>query len=277
MRRGLFQSEFVIDNNLFTGIALGYDYCAEHESGIDDLKKSLGIRFGDFNFLGIEGRLITKIPDSLKIVKLKYKNKIWHNLFFHPYMTTPYHNSPICENLLEDFGTAWNSKSFGITLKGSKNPKIKYIQELYEAIINKNAIFCFINKNEKNPFGRSYPFLAIADRLENDFIENMYNYDLNLKKLKEDSDKTGIEDYLKKLGKGYFSLYPSWAIDFEKSIDGRILKTEYSVVYFLNSNNIQKYKSGWFTVEELKMWAHDVGPVMVELENFSKDYIFKEE
>lgn len=276
MRESFFESDFIIEDGVFKGITLGYDYCAEHENGFEDIKNFLDIKLGNSEFLGIEGRRIRNAHKGVKFFKIKYKNKIYYNLIFNPYGYTFYDNRPVSEKFYKNFATAWNSSSFGISLKGSKNEKIKYLEEIYDAILKKNAIFCFVNKNEKNPFSRSYPFLGIADRVSTEFAKDMYDYDYDLLKLKESSESTGIYEYLDKFKKIYRSLKPCWSSYMDKTVEGRILKTDYPVIYFLDSGAQKKYKNGWYTVEELKMWAHDVGPVMVELQSPSKEYIFKE-
>ena len=43
----------------FYGLNFGWDFCAEHEWGIEDLNESFGI---DNNIPGIKGRLQTKSP-----------------------------------------------------------------------------------------------------------------------------------------------------------------------------------------------------------------------
>lgn len=281
MRQGLFESDFFYLENTFIGVALGYDFCAQHEWGFEGIQKNLDIKCGNPDYLGIEGRIIRKIPLNLSFFESKYKNNIYTNLVYkYDYISFNSENNsrpPVASKFFSDFVTAWDSESFGISVRGKRNKKVKDLELLYKAIQDKKAAFCFVNKNSKNPFGRSYPLLCIVDRLDASFLQEIYEYDLNLKKLKEASDETGIEDYLKLNNKTYFKLSPAWADYITETNDKRVLKTKFSVIYFLESNNSKLYKSGWFTVEDLKMWAHDVGPIMINLEHLSKDFIFKED
>ena len=50
----------------------------------------------------------------------------------------------------------------------------------------------------------------------------------------------------------------------EAQIDRRRgeVKTEYPVMFFLNPMEQEIYHSGWFTVEQLREWAENKGPVM---------------
>ena len=43
MRRAYQDFGFIIEDEQFYGVSLGYDYCAEHEWGIKDMKEDLGI------------------------------------------------------------------------------------------------------------------------------------------------------------------------------------------------------------------------------------------
>jgi len=269
MRQGLFDSEFFYLNNTFVGVALGYDFCAQHEWGFEGIRKNLDIRYEDPNYLGIEGRIIRKVPINLSFYESNYKNKYYANLVYkYSYISFKEENCkkpPVTDKFFSDFVTAWDSESFGISVRGKRNKKSKDLEILYKSILDKKAAFCFVNKNSNNPFGRSSPLICITNRLDSSFIQEIYDYDLNIKNLKEASDETGIEDYLKKNNKTYFKISPALSDYIKETNDNRILKTKYPVIYFLESNNSKLYRSGWFTVEDLKMWAQDVGPVMLNL------------
>lgn len=281
MRQGLFESDFFYLDGNFIGVALGYDYCAQHEWGFEGIKNSLDIRLGDSNYLGIEGRMIRKIPLNLSFYESKYKNKYYTNLVykynFISFQESLQSKPPVANRFITDFVTAWDSESFGVSVKGKRNKKSKDLENLYKSILDKKAAFCFVNKNSNNPFGRSYPLLCISDRLDSSFLKEIYEYDLNLKKLSEASESTEIENYLKQNNKSYLKLSPVWSDYIKETNDKRVIKTKYPVIYFLESSDTKKYKSGWFTVEDLKMWAHDVGPVVIDIESVSKDFIFQED
>lgn len=46
------------------------------------------------------------------------------------------------------------------------------------------------------------------------------------------------------------------------------------VCFWLNPADQSRFKMGWFSVDELIQWSHDIGPVMVELEE--EDYALDE-
>jgi hypothetical protein len=274
MRQGIFDSDFIFENDEFKGICLGYDYCAEHEQGIEDIEKSFDMKLSDDSFLGIEARRLRKLPLYLKYVENTYKNRCYSHLIFKRDSVINFSdNTSTCPvgNFKHgiDFVTAWSSRSFGVSLKGKNNPKKKLLELLYNKILDKDVALCFVSKNQKpNPFSRTSPYLAIISRMSEEFLQDMHDYDLDCLNLKNESKKTGIEDYLKKFNKSYFALNPQWN-DNSKT-------TSYNVIYYLQPFNSSLYNSGWFTVEDLRMWAHDVGDVMKNISSNSKDFIFRD-
>lgn len=67
MRKAYKDFGIIEENGVFYGISLGWDFCAEHEWGIKDLKILLGI---NDTKLGVDGRAITK-NDEVIFVKDK--------------------------------------------------------------------------------------------------------------------------------------------------------------------------------------------------------------
>jgi hypothetical protein len=67
---------------------------------------------------------------------------------------------------------------------------------------------------------------------------------------------TGIEDLLRKAGKQWFSLRPRLANEEERKHTGC------SVVFWLNPMQQDKYNSMWCSLEQLKLWAMEKGPIV---------------
>lgn len=280
MRRGYTDSEFYIDEEtkVFHGISLGYDYASEHERGIQDINKYFGMKTLEDGFLGIENRLIRQIPKGLRYIENKYKNSSYAHLIFDRYF---YKNAedtlPVSDlHSGEDFVTAWDDDSFGISVKGSNNPKRKLLKELYEAFLRLDVGIAFVAKS-KNPFGRTCPFLGIVSRMDEPFLKSMYDFDFNLKQLKDAAAETGIEDYLKEKGCGWYSLDPAWTGKVTETTDNRVLKTNHKVIFYLNPSKQKENNSGWYTVEDLKLWGKGVGPIPVNMDKNAKDFILREE
>lgn len=60
--------------------------------------------------------------------------------------------------------------------------------------------------------------------------------------------KSKIRELLKEKHKGYFALSPS------RSADG-------TMTFWLNPYDQDKVNYGWFTLEQLRQWADDKGPI----------------
>jgi ABC-type Zn uptake system ZnuABC Zn-binding protein ZnuA len=93
----------------------------------------------------------------------------------------------------------------------------------------------------------------IKSLLSQDVIDSIKESDLDVIRLKKTANKTGIYEILKKAGKSYFSLSPRWNDESKKE-----------VVFWLNPMNQNKYKCGWFNVNDLKDWAKDKGKIIIK-------------
>ena len=65
MRRAVNDYYFIIDEDEFIGVSLGYDFTSEHEWGIKDMKRIFGTPESSKKNLGIKSRTITKCPKEL--------------------------------------------------------------------------------------------------------------------------------------------------------------------------------------------------------------------
>lgn len=280
MKKGIRDSEFCINslNNEFQGVMLGWDYTSQHEHGIATIQNEFGMKSMDEGFIGLESRILNKIPEGLKYIENKYKGSCYSHIIFDNYNIKTSDLPPVAYlSGVEDFSTAWDANSFGISVKGSKNIKRNLLKKLYMSMLNKDVALLFVSKNSKNPFSRNSPFLGIISKMEKEFIKSIYDFDLSIKQLKDASQDTGIHDFFKDKGIGFYKLEPAWANTIAETMDNRKLNTKYKVIYYLNPIDTNLNNSGWFTVEDLKLWTHGVGPIPKMRENNSLDYILREE
>lgn len=184
MKRGGSDYGIILENEVFYGISLGYDFCAEHEWGIKQLQKKLGI---DSEKLGVDGRTITTKDESIVFVVEGNKSilitKRWsfedeelivEKLLNRGLEIDEYFNSQQTDELKKDLSTAWDGQSFGIFSQDGK--KTEYLKELYEAFKINNVVFAFLKTND-NPFKNASLCILIKDKLPQDMIDSMYNYD----------------------------------------------------------------------------------------------------
>jgi len=213
MRKASSDYAMIVSDCIFLGIALGYDYCAEHEWGIKDIKQRFNIPEGGRKNMGVKSRSITKNIPNLVFKKETYKKKKFAILYTgHQYWREGEEN-PIprdLENYKKDIDwrvefdkkhpsdhrpakdlmvTAWDGRGFGVGVMGEN--EVKWLEELYEAFNNKNVVIAIINHRATNPFAGSSLSLMIKDRLPEEISDMMYDAD------KQHYDR---EDYEKKTG-----------------------------------------------------------------------------
>ena len=91
----------------------------------------------------------------------------------------------------------------------------------------------------------------ISDKIPKEIVDKVMEEDIDYQKLQKVAfKKTKIEKILKKAGKDYYALVPRW--DNEE-------KTE--VKYWLNPRDQENVNYGWFSLEDLKLWAKNKGPI----------------
>ena len=192
MREATNDYNLIIDNDNFIGIALGYDYCAEHEWGITELKQRFGIPEINKKTLGIKNRSITTCIDNLVLKKQTHKKQKFAILYTGtrwkssdtkdpiPHDLKNYKESIIynveyykkqsneCHEHKDPIKTAWDGGSFGIGVMGEK--EVKLLEDLYNAFLNKNIAITFINMMPKNPFSNSSLCVLIKDKIPQKFL-----------------------------------------------------------------------------------------------------------
>lgn len=284
MRKASQNYGLLIVDNVFFGIALGYDYCAEHEWGIKDLKRTCGIPEGNKNNMGIRCRTITKAPNII-FNEEKYKKKKFGILYTGFKFRTQEDNEKYIPRDLENYKesliwnekwnkehpnreckdniiTAWDSGSFGIAVMGGK--EVEYLKELKTAIESLNLTIAITNLRAINPFAGSSLCLLITNRIPQEAIDSMYAADKEYYDREDYEEKIGMKDIIKKHGNknGYMGLHyflacsPKW-IDYKDAENREKQKkkhnTKYDITYWINySDDDSNY--GWYTVEQIREW-----------------------
>lgn len=273
MRRGGAAEKpfFLEDGETVIGFNLGADYCAEHEWGLSDLKSMFGC---NDEKMGIEKRTITKIPKTMKFRISNKKNQPdilaivgehnWEGFADDPEKKWGYWGE------LEDyrwkgktdpptdFTGAWSGRDFGVAAYSAKAKTA--LAKLVAAFDNRDVAF-WIGGTGDNPFARGGLCLVTVSLLPDNYRQIMLESDVDAYNLKKAAEATGIKELLEKAGKRSFALSPKWA----KDIRGKS-NTKYEVVFWLNPMEQHIHNHGWFTVEQLELWAQNKGPVMKTLE-----------
>ncbi len=264
MRRGSKPEIIYIDGRV-VAIKLSADNCAEHEWGIRQLKEAFGIP-DDIKVYGIKRRKITCVPKGLAWVTFSSKwfagkqdvergfaEKIGdavlakEGFVFHPwYGEEPYKLAQNSELYGYGLQSAWSENDFAAV---SNMPEhIKDLREIFTAFEKKNI--CIFFAGCTTPFENPGLMIAIRDRLPKNTAEEWHKFDKDQHAIQKEFKRTGIEALLAKAGKRYFALSP------RRREDGTLW-------YWLNPYDQRENNFGWFTLEDLQLWAVNEGPIPV--------------
>ena len=249
------------DDDQFCGVNFGYDFAAEHESGISGIRTSFGIKTYNGNTtinsikkmfgalkpaFGIEARIIKEKPASFTI---KQKGDFCCIYYSSSFLTDTVFEDGIKSLSWEmskangkDLVCYWGENSFMLITTNQAN-----FQELKKAFNNLTiAIFTA---------GKDGLVLALSEKLDAKTKSDLMSSDYNAWELKKEAENLGIEEALIKAKKEYHALRPAWKDD-KKTV----------VHFWLNPYDQQKYNHGWYSVEELKDWINEKGPIIKTLE-----------
>lgn len=247
------------DKGELCGVNFGYDFCAEHESGIAGIRESFGIKsyvsgiktgikkiLGIFKpAMGIDARLITVKPNNLQF---KQKGDFCC-IYYSSDMLVKFSDSTFEDGIKSlswemskpsglDLCTYWGENCFMVITTNQP-----YFQTLKKGFNDVNmAIFTA---------GRLGLVLCLPDKLDDRTKTELYASDLNAWELRIAMDESGIEKELKSAKKEYFALNPAWKNPATKEI-----------WFWMNPCETNQYNHGWFTIDELKEWTKEKGPII---------------
>lgn len=268
-------------NGQFMGINFGADFCAEHEWGIADLKRLLGVTEESNKLMGIEKRRVKVVnPATVALVE--------HGDVLSLVIDSPYSVKSIVENFdLEAQGkankchcewrmgkddtllTLWSGGDCAVRVRGDENKA--RLRELHQALLNGDAAMWV---GGGGVFKNGGLCIAIISKVDDESKQVMYNADQDRVNLNAAAEKTGIKKKIEAYNEqwrknyevetggrcyesppcGFFALTPKWG-----TIDGK--KTKHPVTFWLNPMRQDENNYGWFTVEELEQWLQGKGPI----------------
>ena len=238
MRRGR-DCGIVIHEGVFVGFCLGADYCAEHEWGIKGIRREYGI---DPEKDGFEGRKITQLPEHFKYDDKK--NMISSTRYGSLGELIPLER---LKDWGEDMSGAWDEGTFAVVVVDEYKEQLK---ELAEAFKRHDIV---VTIGGRQAFANGGLNLLIYSRIPKEVKDDAVKESRKHNELLKAVKKTGIEETLKKAGKRYFALSPKWK-DYEKK----------EIMYWLNPMEQDIHNYGWYTLEDLKLWAKNKGPIPKE-------------
>lgn len=284
MRRGHLNKGWIVNDQGETiGISLGADFCAEHEWGLNGIRSNFGLKDGA---LGIDKHKVHQVPIN-NIIYAKGEKFIV--LWFHRYnYDLEQHRANVekdvdayvmaCEypfgfdsaapdmNYSKrkptvspdwEFSGAWSENAFAFSAPISQEANMDM---LYEGFKENDLVILVGGVN--NPFDRGGLVIARYSKIPNEVFENMKEKDLERKRLEKAAQKPKKKIFkaLSKAGSNpknaIIAISPAWISDKMKD------KSQYEVMFWLNPHNQRDYSAGWFTVEDLLLWAENKGPVL---------------
>ncbi len=260
MRRGIQDAQIVRheEDDTLIGVSLGWDHCAEHEWGIKGIQNGFGIpEKATKEINGAEFRTMAKIPEFPYSVVTVNRDNYSYLIYQwrHEDTAKDTHISgelkpPSYGDPQEIYG-AWSSDAFGLCV-----PKedINVVNELMMAIGDKDLMI-FLSGGQ-GPFQNAGLSLAIRSRMPQQIMDNWTEGDLDNIKLQRAFQTTGIKMLLKKAGKEYFALIPKWNTEPGQA------KGKNNLTFWLNPSDQKNHQYGWYSLDDLKAWAKDEGPIM---------------
>ena len=242
------------------GVALGFDFAAEHEGGIAQLRGKFGI---DASLIGVGARTITRLPAKFGYHEAPAVSLIGIDNNWEDHANDSRYTQFMRQRCTEGESLAripvcgtWSNIGF---LAAILRNKTDFPQELYQAFLRHDIVIWQVGR--RGPFDGSGLCIGIRSLLPESVARLWWTGDVNRICLQGAADQTGIAERLRTAGRGWFALSPKWSQELVSIYRGQV-KTRYPVVFYLNPHEQHRYNSGWFTVEELDQWAEGTGPVM---------------
>lgn len=279
------------DKAVIYGLSLGFDFCAEHEWGIKELKRNLGIPDCTKKTAGATSRLVQKV-DNINHGSFKvYARSGSYSLYlspkkgYHPYtvyyfelvnywnenqrnIANERRSKLLFANDLQsgnkNVWTEWDSKEFRIVTTN---------KDLYDMLVGamENKSLAVGMGKTTNPFSRM-PLTFVDLRF---FSEEVLS---EMKRL--DTEAIDVKEYSDKHVKKFNTLWekkrgtnPSFMevtyLGGKKFLNPEEIKklreegraTKVKMLFWLNTND-NRYTSGWYTFEELLEWIEEKGRIM---------------
>jgi hypothetical protein len=232
------------DGSQLLGFSFGSDFTTEHECGIADIREAFGVCKMDWydrssdHLTGIDRRKITKLPSRLYFTSSVGQARIQFNTTRNLEVGKDYY-------LKRKTRSAWSDEAFVIN---SCSPDDVLLLRLWDHILNLDVIFTM--QAEGLSSGLT---ILVASAISKEDAWNWKASDQEEIALRIEAGPIlkNLHEVLGKAGKSWFALHTP------HKIQGQIR-------FWLNPMQQHIHNCGWFTPDELLLWATDQGPVMKE-------------
>ncbi|MBI2624977.1 MAG: hypothetical protein HYW70_01415 [Candidatus Nealsonbacteria bacterium] len=149
IRRG--RNPYLVRNGeRIIGVNLGWDFCAEHEWGIEKTKTALGIK----------GGRITKFNKELFFFEKRKTHSCFVFSIYGHGEELAWRN-PELDSQTKEIAAAWCDGAFGIIVS---NEYGEFLAELYNAFKKRNAAI-YLGRDSDNPFAGAGLLILIASKI----------------------------------------------------------------------------------------------------------------
>lgn len=257
-------------------LSFGFDFCAEHEWGMDALNRRFGIS-NDQGDTTLGRYAVTHVPDGdLHLLEADVETTDWtasrrkkakhRRLFLLGGDEKPYNQT------LEQFVTGmrdsypqadkpeahWDAGAFLFSAPLGDDAAV--VRAVHAAIIMRDAL---MYRSASGPFGGAGLIIARRSTIPPKIVAKMEGDLQDAKRLREAGETTGIRERVETWGRGlqsprrvgcaFYALSPRWKPKDRASA--------HPVVFWLNPYDQENNNHGWFTVEELEQWMEGKGPI----------------
>lgn len=139
----------------------------------------------------------------------------------------------------------WGENSFLVEVWGEL--RVEALKKIFESFVEGKSTLSLSGSN--NPFEGRGLCIVQVEKLTEEEKTSILTQDLEYKNLQEEFEASGLREILEKANKSYYALSP------RRREDG-------TIAVWLNPREQSKFKSGWYSIEDLKLWAVNQGPVM---------------
>ena len=239
MRRAYHDGGFEYEGDTLRGVALGYDFTAEHEWGTEAICDALGV--GRAADMGLDACRVTQVPGTLDFYSgdgeavLSLSRTVARELVGHRELR--FYGD-------EDFVAAWSGSDFAIRVRGERG--IEALEVMHTAFLRCDVV---VGMKRGAWIGSGLTLAVASEFTDEERAEVLARHESDAR-LARALEESGIEERLREAGRRYFALQPKWVDDEESSMR-----------LWLNPMEQRENNAGWFTLGDLEAWIEGSGPV----------------
>lgn len=268
MRRATQDTSFISNDNETSvlGVALGYDYCAEHEGGIKEIKANFGLDL-DPQARGLDRYKVSQLPRNLTWIRGKTGKESWEG-----FASTPDQGLDFTRWGDQPLSSQWDSRGFAVVAWEPEG--VGRLKTIFQSLEEKKAVLTQGGASSGNPFGGSGPCLMRTDTDH----EEWEALDQKLRREQDEYDQWCAEwaeeagdlyEPLLAMGSklGVWSSSPWIYLPIPKPDGSWTYMPRGSSFHdgakrvWLNPSHQDLFNAGWYTSEHLRQWASGDGPV----------------